>query len=75
MTESLEDLLRRARASGVSAITMDRPIGGVTRAGAWKAFSHFGTGYNEDPAAALKEALLKAIAPPRNKTDLSNLLD
>ena len=75
MTESLEDLLRRARAAKVTAISMDQSIGGVTRAGAWKAFSHFGTGYNEDPATALREALLNAIAPPRNKTDLSSLLD
>lgn len=72
MSESLEDLLRRAKATGVTYITMDGSRSGNYRAGAWRAHSHFASAYDPDPVAALRGALLGAIT--KKSTDLSGLL-
>lgn len=71
MTASLEDLLRRSKSAGVTYITLDCGGGKTYRAGAWKAHSHFGQAYDEDPVTALRGALEKAITP---KIDLNILL-
>jgi hypothetical protein len=66
----LESLLRRAKAERITCINIDSATG-VTRVGAWKAFSGYTTAYHADPVMALTDALTRAISP----TDLSNLLD
>lgn len=75
MTEPLEDLIQRAMASGVTYITLDRGGGATYRAGAWKAFSHFGQAYDTDPVVALRGALHAAMTPRQTATtDLTKLL-
>lgn len=78
MTEPLEDLLRRAIKAGVTTINLDAASGGAVRVGAWKSISaargNYSTAYHVDPAAALVDAIHKALAP-KPSTNLTSLLD
>ena len=76
MTESLEDLLRAARAAGVTAVSIDGAHRGAVRVGAWRRVTGYTVTYHDDIATALMDALTKAMAPPvKRSTDLSSLLD
>lgn len=73
MTESFEDLIRRAVENKITSISIETSHE-VAYAACWKAFDKYYTAMHADPIEAVRAVIEKALAP-KPSTNLANLLD